>query len=119
MPFERKLIGLGMAAPLAEQISGQGAQNLTATGSTAADALLVASNLNAFVGTASGTGTILSFAFTPGDEVVIFNGGSNTLTIYPPTGGTIDNASSASIVVNKSIKLLMCTNTAWTSTKST
>lgn len=126
MSMLRKLMGLGLPAALASQLAGPGNQGLTAAGTTAADALLIGSHLNAFTTVAASTGAVLSFAFGPGDEIVVYNGGASTLTIYPaPISAnntvlaTIDGTTSVTIVAGKSISLLMVSTTAWTSTKST
>lgn len=63
---------------------------LAASGSSQATALPLTNNaFHEFTTVGSSTGAILPSG-TPPSEVAIFNNGANTLTIYPPVGGTID-----------------------------
>jgi hypothetical protein len=62
---------------------------LTATGTTRSDAYAIATDLAEFTTVASGTGCIMP-ANNQGGEIVIWNGGANTLNVYPPSGGQID-----------------------------
>lgn len=122
MAHKAALLGTGHPAAQANALCGAGSTGLTATGTSNADALVVSSHLNAFSTVASSTGAILSTVFTPGDEIYIYNGGANTLTIYPPVTSplsTIDNGSSATIVTLKGIRLVLGATGAWLSHKST
>lgn len=119
MSVKSKMMGVGFAAAQADQLAGAGATGLVATGSSATDALLISSHLNAVATTASSTGVVLSTSFTPGDEVYVFNGGANTLAIYPPSGATMDNTTSATIVTLKGIRLVCAATNIWVSHKST
>lgn len=79
---------------------------LTAAGSNASTALdLEANGVRGFAefGTvASGTGCRLpSNAAIAGVLVGVYNGGANALTVYPPTGGTIDGGASVSVAPGK------------------
>lgn len=117
------LMGVGFAPEQALQLAGAGQQGLVALGTNQATATLVSSHLAAFSTVAASTGAVLSSIFTPGDDVYIFNGGANTLTIYPNGSDTIDNTTSQTIVTLKGI-LLKCNSVAsgvqaWTSHKST
>ena len=77
------LIGLGMPVNMARFAGLNGRSvNLTATGSTIADALPITSDLNAFGTVSSSTGCILPPAGTRG-LIVIHNGGAQTLNVYP------------------------------------
>lgn len=117
------MMGVGFAPEQANVIAGAGQQGLTAAGTNQATATLISGHLAAFSTVGSSTGGVLSSIFTPGDDVYVFNGGSNTLTIYPNGSDTIDNTTSQTIATLKGI-WLRCTSVsggvqAWTSHKST
>jgi hypothetical protein len=117
--LKNKLMGSGYAALAAEQLAGRGGQGLIATGSSATDALLIDSNMNAFGTVGSGTGAIISSAMTAGDALYVFNGGSNNLTVYPPTGATIDATTSATLTPGKGMLCQFATDTKIVTHKST
>ena len=89
MSLQARLVASGIAAPAAAAIQGLVANNLTALGTTQANALPLPGDVNRFTTVAAGTGTVLP-AMNPGDEVIAFNGGANALLIYPPVGGKIN-----------------------------
>lgn len=119
MAVRNRLMGVGFSAAQTEQLSGPGAQGLTATGTTSADALVVSTQAAAFSTVGSGTGAILSSSYLAGDKIFIYNGGSSTLTIYPDAASTLDNTTSQTIVTKKGIMLFKGTDTTWVSFKST
>lgn len=124
MAKKTALTGSGFSVEQAKSIAGTGAQGLTATGTNQATALPIDSHHNAFTTVAASTGAVLSSTLTPGDDVYVYNGGAQTLTIYPAGAiDTIDNGASATIVTLKGIWLKCCATvsgvTAWTSHKST
>lgn len=90
----------GVAAGVARllgQTTPQTAQ--TATGSTAADALaLTTGGFYEFGTVAASTGAILPTA-TGTPQVVIYNGGSNALTVYPQTGEYINGTQNGTFSV--------------------
>jgi hypothetical protein len=64
---------------------------LTATGSSQATAFqLVASTNHNFSSVGSGTGCVLP-SVAPPNTVGIWNGGTNTLNVYPPVGGKLNS----------------------------
>lgn len=89
-----KLVPTGISATAALAITGDVATGLTAAGSTAATALALAATNNFVSTTGASTGVILPVG-SPGDKVYVYNGGANSLTVYPPTGATINNAASS------------------------
>ena len=83
---------IGLPAGVINSLNGTTATGLTATGSTQATALNLPAATNVFSTVAASTGAILNPG-SPGDVIDIYNGGANTLTVYPPVGGTINNLS--------------------------
>jgi hypothetical protein len=65
-------------------------KKLTATGSTQVTALLLTGDWNDFGTVAPGAGCQIPKQFIQGSDVTIHNGGTNTLSIYPPPGWQID-----------------------------
>jgi hypothetical protein len=89
---------------------------LTATGSSQATAFLLTNNtLHEFTTVASSTGAILPVGVTP-SEVSIFNHGASSLSIYPPTGGSIDAGTanaSVSLAAGSGASFWASTPTNW------
>lgn len=74
---------------------------LTATGTTQGTAYSMTSTLNVFTTVAANTGAIL----TNGPYQIVFNGGANSLKVYPPTGAKINNLTTNTFI-------FLATNTA-------
>jgi hypothetical protein len=89
MAQQRNLSALGLAAPLALNLGGQGNTSQVASGTTNADATALAGDLVTLATVAAGTGVILP-AMNQGDWVVVGNQGANALLVYPPSGGQIN-----------------------------
>jgi hypothetical protein len=87
---------------------------LTAMGSTQTTALALTNNtLHEFTSVPSSAGAILPVGVTP-STISVFNDGANSLSIYPPTGGSIDGAAA-----NASVALAAGSGaTFWASTPS-
>lgn len=76
--------GLGSGVPI------QVANNLTAAGSSQADALGINLDWNEVLTTPVGSGVVL-LAIQPGQTQVVFNGdAANSLKVYPPSNFQID-----------------------------
>jgi hypothetical protein len=91
MAIASQMMALGIAAEASKAIGGTVAVGLTATGSTQVTALLLPAAINAIATAAAATGVILPSNSTNGDQLAIYNGGANTVNVYPPVGGTINN----------------------------
>jgi hypothetical protein len=77
-----------------------GGAGLVATGNNQATALTLSADINHIGTTASGTGVILPAVDSmPGDGIFVFNGGANTLAVYPDSGSSI-NGGSANASIN-------------------
>ena len=90
MALATELMAQGLPAGPAGAI-GQDtpATGLTATGTTQGTALALTSSFSIFSTVASSSGAILPLAGNQNDFVV-YNGGSNTLTVYPAVGQQIN-----------------------------
>ena len=113
MAFVSRVQASGQSGFSAIQIVGDTASSLVATGSTANDALQLTAAINAITTSAASTGVRLP-ATEAGARVSIYNLSGQTITIYPQTGSTINNAAASVTVANtKSIELIADTATHW------
>lgn len=92
MSQANNIVSSGLSAIQAQAIVGTVANNLTATGSTQGTALPLPASVNRFTTVAASTGALVP-PMNPGDYIVIYNGGANALSVYPPVGATINQAS--------------------------
>lgn len=121
MTFKSNLMGLGTPGGQAGAIIGGVAVGLAATGSTAADALLITASNSQYTTVGSGTGAILPSYMQPGDYCRVFNNGANALLVYPITGAAINNGSANagfSVAANKSAQFFMLSPTLFGATLS-
>lgn len=105
-----KFTGLGVASQLANVLAmGTVANTLTATGSSSqANSFAVADDVSIFTTAAGNSGARLPATSAAGDAFVISNYDTNTMLIYPPTGGKL-NAGSANASVNlTTLKSALC-----------
>ena len=93
------------------------ATGLTATETTQGTAYETTSAKNAFSTVAAGTGAILDSDAAPGDSQMIYNGGSNALSVYPPSGAQINALGSNAAMllpVRTACEFHCLTTTLWT-----
>ena len=107
MTIQKKLSGSGFAPLQVTNIIGDHDYGETATGSNAGTAFSIGACNTYFTTVGASTGAILPPGNTGGantnslgDEYMIVNRGANTLTVYPPSGGTINNGASVTISAN-------------------
>ena len=80
---------------------------LTAAGTTQATALLLGAELNALGTVASSSGVRLPVG-VPGMRMIVFNGGANTLKVYPASGGTLNGAAADAEISIATLVNLVC-----------
>lgn len=115
MPIPSRVQAAGNSGLATTQICGDGATGLVATGTTAADALQLSAVWNAVGTTAASTGVKLP-PTEVGAMVCVYNGGASTLTVYPPTGSTINaGASSLSVTATTRVLFIATSATTWIS----
>ena len=114
MAIPSRVLSAGNAPLSTEVICGDVANTLTATGSVLADALQLSAVINNVTTTAASTGVKLPPAET-GAQVVVFNNGASTLTVYALTGSTVDAGPSASIATGKERIFFGISPTVWLS----
>jgi len=114
MTIPSRVMGSGNSPLSTQNICGMATTALTATGTTATDALQLTTSYNVVATTASGTGVKL-LATENGATMVVANDGASTLTVYPQTGSTIDGAASVTIATTKRRYFVGTSATTWVS----
>lgn len=108
-----RLTGLGMQGQLASNVIGSLSNTQTATGSSSqANSFAIVADITIFTSAASNSGARLPggtgavYTPAPGDSFVIANQDANTMLIFPPTGGALNNGTvntgSVSLTTHKS-----------------
>ena len=93
------------------------ATGLTATGTNQATAYEVTTAKAAFSTVSASTGAVLDNQAVGGDEQMIYNGGANALTVYPPSGAKINGlATNAGMLLatNTACEFFCLSSTQWT-----
>lgn len=112
MPIPSRLMGSGLPAQAAQNICGDVATSLTATGTTATDAYQLSAVINHFGTVAASTGAKL-MPTEAGAMVIVRNSGASTLTLYPPTGSTINGATSIAVPAATTVLVFATAGTTW------
>ena len=94
-----KLFG-GGANTLVTAAICDGVTGLTATGTNQSTALALTNGVNGITTVSAGTGVILDGQARSGDSQVVYNGGANSLKVYPPSGAAING-----LAVNTGVSL--------------
>jgi len=114
MAIPSRVQGSGQSGGSTTAICGDVGNTLTATGSSASDALSLSTVYSRVSTTAASTGVKLPTAETAA-FLVVANDGANSLTVYPQTGATIDGASSVAIATTKRRLFVGISPTTWVS----
>ena len=91
MALARNIMRGGWSAGNAKAVNGAVATGLTAAGTTLGTALALSADTNVLGTVSSGTGVSLPSAEI-GDSVEIYNGGANSVTVYPDTSSVQINS---------------------------
>lgn len=92
------MAGVGFEVEKAKSIVGTVETGVTATGSSQSDAYTIKAGATVFSTVAASTGAVLPASLPDGSELRVYNAGANNLSLYPPTGGSI-NDESANVAV--------------------
>lgn len=115
MALVGELMAAGAPAGLANQIGQDApATGLTATGSNQAGALPLTSSFSLFSTTSASTGAILPPAGGQ-QPFVVYNGGAQTLTVYPASGQQINGLAANTGVSVPTLKgaIFVAAGTQW------
>jgi hypothetical protein len=114
MAFPSRVQGSGQSGGSAQAICGDVQSAVTATGSSATDALSVSAVVVRSATTASGTGVKLP-TVEVGAMMVVRNDGAESLTVYPQTGTTVNGSASDTIAAGKANLYFGTSATTWVS----
>jgi hypothetical protein len=114
MAFPSRVQGSGQSGGSAQAICGDVQAAVTATGSSATDALSVSAVVVRSATTASGTGVKLP-TVEVGAMMVVRNDGAESLTVYPQTGTTVNGSASDTIAAGKANLYFGTSATTWVS----
>lgn len=112
MPIPSRVLGSGSSQLSTVSICGDGADDLVAVGTSAGNALQLTHVYNSVDTTPPNTGVKLPTT-EMGATIMIANSGAHTLTVYPPSGSTLNGGASANIAVNHASIFFAVSNTAW------
>lgn len=115
MSLPSRVLNAGASPLVVISVCGEGADALSATGSSAGNALQLSSIINNVTTTPSGAGVMLPGCET-GAEISVWNNGANALTVYGHGTDTIDGNASVSVASTKSRIFRGLSNTKWLST---
>ena len=114
MAFPSRVQGAGQSGGATTAICGDVQSAVTATGSSATDALSVSAVVVRSATTASGTGVKLP-TVEVGAMMVVRNDGAESLTVYPQTGTTVNGSASDTIAAGKANLYFGTSATTWVS----
>jgi hypothetical protein len=114
MAFPSRVQGAGQSGGATTAICGDVQAAVTATGSSATDALSVSAVVVRSATTASGTGVKLP-TVEVGAMMVVRNDGAEALTVYPQTGTTVNGSASDTIAAGKANLYFGTSATTWVS----
>lgn len=112
-----KVMGANVQALAVQALCLDAASGLTATGTNQGTAYAVTTATAEFTTVAAGTGAVLSSSAVPSDSQLIYNGGSNPLSVYPPLGGSFNaQATNAAMLLQPATACLFVqiSTTRWT-----
>lgn len=112
MPIPSQILAAGTSPLLATSISGVGAATLAGAGSSATDATQISATWNN-VSSNPASGGVKLPPTEEGAFVAIYNTDSDTVTVYPATGSTINGTTSVTIAQNKARVFFAVSATAW------
>lgn len=115
MALAKDVMGGGFSAVAAQAINGAVASSVSAAGTGQSDATLLKASINYVSTVASGAGVQL-YDGVIGDSQIVHNAGANALTVYPPSGDSIQVASAnagVTLPTNTTCKYVKVTSTKW------
>ena len=112
MPIPSRVFAAGLNQLATISICGDGGTNLTAAGTSAGAALTIVAVFNDVATVTSGSGVRLP-PTEAGETIYVINSGANPLTVYPPSGSTINGATSNELLPGGVSLYMANTNTTW------
>lgn len=115
MAFAREIMQGGFSAGSADAIQGGVNLTLTAAGTTQGTATAINTS-NTYISTAAASSGVILPALQQGDWGIIYNGGANTVKVYPPSGAAINQlgANNALLLATNTNCIFFCfSSTQW------
>lgn len=112
MSIPSRVLGSGISQLATVSICGDGMDDIVAAGTSAGNATALTHVYNSVDTVSTGSGVKLPTT-EMGATIIIANSGAHTLTVYPPTGSTINQTTSASIAQNHTTLFFAVSNTQW------
>lgn len=113
MAIAREMVFSGLHTTQAQAINGSVSASVVAAGTNLATATLLPAVVVNVSTTAAGTGVALPVVATGADSLLVHNSGANSLTVYAPSGATINGAASVALAVNKGAYIVAITPTTY------
>jgi hypothetical protein len=113
MSLARELVISGLHTTQAQAINGSIAAAVTAAGSNLATATPITTSVTNVATTAVSTGVALPLTSAGGDSFIVHNSGASSLTVYAPSGATINGAASVALASNKGAFIAAITPTLY------
>lgn len=118
MAIPSRVLGSGVNSLATISICGDGQDDIVAAGTSAGDATQLVSVYSSVDSASPGTGVKLP-STEAGAMVIVSNSSAHTVTVYPQTGSTINQTTSAAIAQNHASVFFAVTNTQWYSLNGT
>lgn len=115
MALAKQMMGGGVSSGQAKAINGSVATALSGAGTTQGTATAINAGTAVFSTVAASAGAILP-SCEVSDEVLVYNGGANTLTVYPDSGSQINAVATnggVSCPTNTAMLFKRITTTRW------
>lgn len=92
MALANQTMGAGFSAIQAGVLGGTVKTGITAAGTTQGGATSLTAGIN-MIGTAAASTGVVCPLTMPGDDMWIYNGGANAVSVYPPSGAKFNSLS--------------------------
>jgi hypothetical protein len=112
MALPSRVLGAGVNSLATVSICGDGVDDFVAAGTSAGDATQIRYVYTSVDTTPMGSGVKLPTT-EMGAMIIIVNSGAHELTVYPPTGSTVNNTTTALIPKDHTTLFFAVSNTAW------
>lgn len=93
MAYAKTIMGSGFSAGQALGIGGGVATAVSAAGTTQGTATTLPPLSAVMIGTAAASSGVILTAGAPSDSIMVYNGGANPVTVYPPVGAKFNSLS--------------------------
>lgn len=112
MSIPSRVLGSGISQLSTVSICGDGVDDIAAAGTSAGNATQLTYVYNSVDTVSPNTGVKLPTT-EMGATIFVANSGAHTLTVYPQSGSTINQTTSASIAQNHTTLFFAVSNTQW------